>query len=148
LRGEPAAVRAARRGTSENRLAELTGQLAEKQADVPTERDVAEAPRNIDPLWDELFPAEKERIVRLLIERIVMDTDSMTMRPRSTGIGEMVAEMNAVVARILRLSTLAPDIVEAILDGREPSGLSPRKLTGNLPPMWEEQRKLFGFGEK
>jgi len=49
------------------------------------------------------------------------------------------------VARILRLATLAPDIVEAILNGREPSGLSLRKLTGNLPLLWEEQRTLFGF---
>lgn len=52
------------------------------------------------------------------------------------------------VARILRLATLAPDIVEAILDGREPSGLSLRKLTGNLPQLWDEQRKLFGFKGK
>jgi hypothetical protein len=28
------------------------------------------------------------------------------------------------------------------------SGLSPRKLTGSLPLMWDEQRKLFGFVEK
>jgi hypothetical protein len=52
------------------------------------------------------------------------------------------------VARILRLATLAPDIVEAILDGREPSGLSLRKLTGNLPLLWDEQRKRFGFEGK
>ena len=51
------------------------------------------------------------------------------------------------VARILRLATLAPDIIEAILDGREPSGLSLRKLTGKLPVMWDEQRERFGFGE-
>jgi hypothetical protein len=41
------------------------------------------------------------------------------------------------------MATLAPDIVEAILDGHEPSGLSLRKLTGNLPLLWEEQRKAI-----
>jgi hypothetical protein len=49
------------------------------------------------------------------------------------------------IARILRLATLAPDIVEAILDGREPSGLSLRKLTGNLPLLWDEQRAQLRF---
>jgi site-specific DNA recombinase len=79
----------------ETRLGELAAQT-DGQADVPAEREVAESLRNIDPLWDELFPAEKERIVRLLVEQVVVDTDSMTVRLRSTGIGEMVAEMNAV----------------------------------------------------
>jgi pyruvate/2-oxoacid:ferredoxin oxidoreductase beta subunit len=32
------------------------------------------------------------------------------------------------VARVLRLATLAPDITQAILDGREPDGLSYMKL--------------------
>jgi len=50
------------------------------------------------------------------------------------------------VRRILRLATLAPDIVEAILAGTEPSGLSLRALSKNIPLMWDEQRKLFGFG--
>jgi hypothetical protein len=49
------------------------------------------------------------------------------------------------VGRILRLACLAPDIVEAILDGTEPSGLSLRKLSKNVPLMWDEQRELFGF---
>lgn len=43
------------------------------------------------------------------------------------------------------VAALAPDGVETILDGREPSGLSLRKLTGNLPLMWEEQKAMFGF---
>ena len=38
---------------------------------------------------------------------------------------------------------IAPD--EAILDGREPSGLSLAKLTQTLPVLWHEQRELFGF---
>ncbi|MHC4253195.1 MAG: hypothetical protein ACYS9X_29095 [Planctomycetota bacterium] len=50
------------------------------------------------------------------------------------------------VSRIMRLTLLAPDIVEAILAGEEPSGLTLAKLVGKLPMMWEEQRKVFGFG--
>jgi hypothetical protein len=37
----------------------------DRQEEMPTERDVAEALRTIEPLWAELFPAEKERIVHL-----------------------------------------------------------------------------------
>jgi site-specific DNA recombinase len=80
----------------ETHLSELAGQVADEPAEVPTEQEVAEALRNIDPLWDELFPAEKERIVKLLVEQVVMDTDSMTMRLRPVGLGDLVAEMNVV----------------------------------------------------
>ncbi len=44
-----------------------------------------------------------------------------------------------------RLNLLAPDIVEAILAGREPSGLSLAKLTQTSPALWSEQRELSGF---
>ena len=53
---------------------------------------------------------------------------------------------HSYVSRILRLTTLAPDIIEAILDGKEPSGLSLAVLTKErLPELWEEQRRAFGF---
>jgi len=46
--------------------------------------------------------------------------------------------------RILRLTSLAPDIVEAILRGNDPDGLSLEKLRRNLPVRWEEQREVYG----
>jgi len=50
------------------------------------------------------------------------------------------------VSRMLDLTLLAPDIIEAILDGKEPSGLSLTKLTKKrIPPLWEEQRLVYGF---
>ena len=52
------------------------------------------------------------------------------------------------IRRILRLATLAPDIVEAILDGREPDGLSLRRLTVDFPNSWHGQRSLFTFPVK
>ncbi|NLF30367.1 MAG: hypothetical protein GX591_05705 [Planctomycetes bacterium] len=45
---------------------------------------------------------------------------------------------------MLRLTSLAPDIIEATLRGREPAGLSLEKLRKDLPVRWEEQRKMWG----
>jgi len=50
------------------------------------------------------------------------------------------------VTRILKLTTLAPDIINAIISGTEPKGLSLAKLVKSFPEDWYEQRKLFRFG--
>jgi DNA invertase Pin-like site-specific DNA recombinase len=49
------------------------------------------------------------------------------------------------VGQILECAFLAPDIVEAILDGRQPPDLTWRRLTRHLPLSWVEQRKRLGF---
>jgi len=51
---------------------------------------------------------------------------------------------NSYVARLLNLTLLAPDIILAILNGTEPSGVSLEKLTKNLPLDWEAQRRQLG----
>ena len=50
--------------------------------------------------------------------------------------------------RLVRLSYLAPDITQAILDGRQPSDLTAEKLLehSRLPLAWHDQRTLLGFG--
>ena len=44
------------------------------------------------------------------------------------------------VRRVLNLACLPPDIVEAIVAGREPSGLSLERLAKGVPIAWDEQR--------
>jgi hypothetical protein len=48
--------------------------------------------------------------------------------------------------RLVRLSYLAPDITEAILDGRQPRDLTADKLLAHsrLPLGWHEQRTVLG----
>ena len=46
-------------------------------------------------------------------------------------------------SRLLRLTLLAPDIIEAILMGEEPSGLSLTMLTKQLPVLWDKQQTVF-----
>ena len=45
------------------------------------------------------------------------------------------------VSRLLDLTLLAPDIQEAILDGRQPKGMQLEELTGAMPGAWGEQRQ-------
>ncbi len=52
------------------------------------------------------------------------------------------------VARLLPLAWLAPDIVEAILDGRHPKALTVKRLLAKLPMDWSEQRRVLGFEPK
>ena len=49
------------------------------------------------------------------------------------------------VRRCLRLTLLAPPIVEAIMAGKAPRTLSLTKLDTNLPFFWKEQMKHFGI---
>ena len=52
------------------------------------------------------------------------------------------------VGRIVRLTLLAPDIVEAILEGKQPAALTLKGLMEPFPVEWERQREVFvGRGE-
>ena len=49
------------------------------------------------------------------------------------------------VAHAIPLAFLAPDIVTAILDGRQPQDLKIKRLFKKLPMDWVEQRRVLGF---
>jgi hypothetical protein len=51
------------------------------------------------------------------------------------------------VNRLLRLTLLAPDIIEAILDGRQPKGMQLEELTRTLPTGWGEQCESVAIGQ-
>ena len=65
-------------------------------------------------------------------------------------IGGEIAEAEGVtrsfVNRLLRLTLLAPDIVEAILEGRQPKAMQLEELTDAIPSEWEKQRKALLSG--
>jgi hypothetical protein len=50
------------------------------------------------------------------------------------------------VAKFVRMTQLAPDIIEAILNGRQPKTMSLARLQRTFPNAWTDQRKHFGFG--
>jgi ParB-like chromosome segregation protein Spo0J len=61
-----------------------------------------------------------------------------------TDLAEQEGVTDAYACRLLPLACLAPDIVEAILDGRQPKGLRLVEMLGNVSMRWEEQRGSWG----
>ena len=72
-----------------------TWKAARAHADDITEADARAALQQLDPLWDELFPAEQARIVALLVERVDIGTDGLNVRLRMDGLGGLAREMLA-----------------------------------------------------
>ncbi len=96
----------------------LAQRMAKADVDVPFVIAIARA-----HAWQELLDSGKYRSVR-----------------------EMAKDLgvcHTYMARLLRWTILAPDIIESILDGHEPDGLSQTKLTGAVPARWDEQRRRW-----
>ena len=60
-----------------------------------TEADVCAALQQLDPMWDELFPAEQARIVALLVERVDIGADGLNVRVRIDGLRCLARDMLA-----------------------------------------------------
>ena len=71
-----------------------TWAAARNEVQVP-EREVVKTVTDFAPLWDELFPAEQARIVRLLVERVDLSPDGMRVRLRAEGLQALVEELRA-----------------------------------------------------
>jgi hypothetical protein len=94
----------------------------------------ARKPRRDDTLIKALICAHRWR------RRIESGQAKSITDPRSRR-----ASPSPTSAGLLPLTCLAPEIVEAILDGRQPKGLRLAEMLGNGPLDWNHQRASWGF---
>ena len=88
------------------------------------------------------------RLVKLLIRAhrlnaTLLDSDGVPF----AALAKRQGVSPSYFTRLVRLSYLAPDITEAILDGRQPRDLTADKLLAHsrLPLTWDEQRAVLGI---
>jgi hypothetical protein len=65
---------------------------------------------------------------------------------RSAEIAEAEGITRSNVNRLLRLTLLAPDIIEAILEGGQPKAMQLEELTDDIPSESEKQLKALLSG--
>ncbi len=73
-----------------------TWRTARREVEDLTEAEVRDALEGLDPVWDELFPAEQARIVQLLVERVDVGTDGVDIRLRVEGLANLVRNLAGV----------------------------------------------------
>jgi hypothetical protein len=70
---------------------------------------------------------------------------STTRRKSRVEIARQFQLNDAYVRRLLRFAYLAPDIVEAIVQGHQPRSMTVKRLLQGVPCVWADQRAAFGF---
>jgi hypothetical protein len=79
------------------RTPELIGEVlpqAVKLDPALDEAKVTVAMTRLDAIWEQLFPAEQTRIVKLLVERVIVSPNDLEVRLRANGIERLVLELN------------------------------------------------------
>ena len=79
-----------------------TWRAARADAGDLTEGEVRAALERLDPLWDELFPAEQARIVQLLVERVDVGLDGAAVTLRTAGLVGLARDLGGIGAEARR----------------------------------------------
>jgi site-specific DNA recombinase len=76
-----------------------TWRAARSELDGLSENDVREALERLDPIWDELFPAEQARIVQLMVARVDVGMEGLEVHLRTQGLARTFGELVGVTGR-------------------------------------------------
>jgi site-specific DNA recombinase len=97
---------------------------------------------------DAAAPTRDTRLVALLAE--ARATRNMVLASPERSLRELGNEQQRCrhrIAKLIRLSWLSPEIATAIVEGRQPRGLTARRLLeGELPLEWQGQEDAVGVG--
>ncbi len=92
------------------------------------------------------IPEKDERLIQSVSQAFRWQ---MMMDKQNLSIAELARKEKVdrtYMGRILKLSRLAPEIINAILEGTQPKLLNLQTITRHeIPVLWEDQLKLYGF---
>jgi hypothetical protein len=98
----------------------------------------------------DLIAPKAQRFESNMIKAIVQGHEFLHMLDRDPDLTIMkLAERRKLdhgyIAKAIRMTQLAPDIIDAVIDGRQPQSLSLADLMRPFPDGWQEQQRHFGF---
>jgi hypothetical protein len=104
----------------------------------------------VAPEHDDAWLPSRARVDRTIVKALARA--HRWKRLLETGKYDGIAELakaekinKSYLCRVLRISLLAPDIIEAILNGRQPSAVQLDGLLKPFPIDWDAQRRQFNM---
>ena len=77
------------------KLQMVTAELDMLERTPTTEARLLEELQVLDRIWDELFPAERERLIRLVVDGLTVNPDGLVLVLRADGLGSLIAEFGS-----------------------------------------------------
>lgn len=98
---------------------------------------------NLTDLWAPTRPRIDNTLLRAVVQAFAWKHQLETGQFATISeLAEAKKLDRSFVSHILRLTLLAPDLVEAVIDGRQPSAMQLQPLVRGVPVEWERQRRL------
>jgi len=82
------------------KLRMVTAELDMLERTPTTEARLMEELQVLDRIWDELFPAERERLIRLVVDSLTVNSDGLLLVLRADGLGSLMAELGTMEAAL------------------------------------------------
>lgn len=101
-------------------------------------------PENSDGMDNavELQPDVDEKLLKALVKATLWERQLRSGKIILKELTQREGVSERYVQHLLRLNFLAPDLKEAILEGRQPEGLNWESMRVFLPLLWNEQKQL------
>ena len=84
--------------TLSRQLVDVSSKAQVFEADPVTEREVAEAFQSVATFWEDLFPLERNRLVRLLVEKVEIRETGIHLELKTQGLTNLIIELSGLAS--------------------------------------------------
>ena len=79
--------------TLSRQLTDVSARAQAFESDRVAEREVAEAFQSVETFWEDLFPLERNRLIRLLVEKVEVRETGIDMELKTRGLTSLIIEL-------------------------------------------------------
>ncbi len=84
--------------TLSRQLTDVSARVRAFEADPVAEREVAEAFQSVETFWEDLFPLERNRLIRLLVEKVEIRETGIDMELKTRGLSSLIIELSGLAS--------------------------------------------------
>ena len=80
--------------TLSRQLMDVSARAQAFEANPVAEREVSEAFQSVETFWEDLFPLERNRLIRLLVEKVALRETGIDMELKTQGMTSLIIELS------------------------------------------------------